>query len=566
MVSHNGIQRPRGNVSKRFVLRPKQYFLNVSPRLWMRGTVLCYVCVLIYVVGWKLPSNQTPEINQSPTTLSPQQPNKEDPMVVVVVETISRGNGPPITQGKRYRSMVTLYIELPQQPINLINHKLKNLKKKPSGWSTRVEHGGNGEPFLFQPGQYLIPGWTQGVLQMHQGDRAWIHVPATLGYGSDGMGSPEGDFYVPPDSSLLFDIEIFRDDELDEEIDHGGLRKANQPHYHYKPRHGKDADEQHKLAIIIPFRDAPYDTASQGAGRKENLKEWIEYMQDFLRDHHPKKKKKKKWEEENPILLLIIEQTQDSGPFNKGFLFNVGFDIAMTDHNPPPEYFILHDVDQIPLDPLNDYSYREQATKLIATTKRKKTRLGDYEDRPLGKSNVGGVLLIPSSVYQKVNGYSNKFGGWGLEDNNMAQRLRHAGEKHKILEPSIGRYQELYHDRLEGLDQNDQYAKNFNHQNDFESGLRTLDYAIVQEGEPYMAGTRLLVQRFVVEENHKKKNSGSGDHIMNPQAERWKGRWPRIPVEEGEVDIRWKDRWPRIPVEEGEVDIELIDDVDDGQW
>ena len=64
------------------------------------------------------------------------------------------------------------------------------------------------KPFEFQPGRNLIAGWTEGVLQMTEGERAEIHVPPELGYGGRPMGAPGGAFFIPANSRLLFDIEI----------------------------------------------------------------------------------------------------------------------------------------------------------------------------------------------------------------------------------------------------------------------------------------------------------------------------------------------------------------------
>ena len=115
----------------------------------------------------------------------------------VRVEQISPGEGPAVTKDYKYASMVTLYIEEADG------------NKTPSGWSTRVSDGAAADkPFEFQPGVGLIQGWTEGVLQMKEGERAWLHVPSKLGYGSRPMGSPGGAFYIPADSNLLFDIEI----------------------------------------------------------------------------------------------------------------------------------------------------------------------------------------------------------------------------------------------------------------------------------------------------------------------------------------------------------------------
>ena len=54
----------------------------------------------------------------------------------------------------------------------------------------------------------LIEGWTEGVLQMKEKERALLHVPAAKGYGASPMGSKGGAFYIPANSNLLFDIEI----------------------------------------------------------------------------------------------------------------------------------------------------------------------------------------------------------------------------------------------------------------------------------------------------------------------------------------------------------------------
>lgn len=125
----------------------------------------------------------------------------------VVVETTQEGTGPSVTKDHRYKAHVTLYIE-----------DTATKEKTPSGWSTRKEDGASADnPFSFQPGVNLINGWSEGVLQMKEGERALLHVPAHLGYGSRSMGSQNGgSFYIPANSDLLFDIEVLgkHDQEL----------------------------------------------------------------------------------------------------------------------------------------------------------------------------------------------------------------------------------------------------------------------------------------------------------------------------------------------------------------
>mmetsp|Transcript_16765 Transcript_16765/g.25335 ORF Transcript_16765/g.25335 Transcript_16765/m.25335 type:complete len:149 (-) Transcript_16765:50-496(-) len=115
----------------------------------------------------------------------------------VTVEVVEEGDGPEVTKGHQYSSQVTLYIENDDGSTT------------PSGWSTRKKDGAKEETtFEFQPGRNLIQGWTEGVLQMKEGERAKLHVPSALGYGDRPMGAPGGAFYIPANSNLLFDIKI----------------------------------------------------------------------------------------------------------------------------------------------------------------------------------------------------------------------------------------------------------------------------------------------------------------------------------------------------------------------
>lgn len=137
---------------------------------------------------------------------------------VVVVETLTPGSGPRVTRAHSYRSMVTLYIEEKEEDDGGEGGPTPARKRTPSGWSTRRADGAAADqPFVFQPGVNLIAGWTEGVLRMSEGERALLHVPAELGYGSSPMGTPGGGvgaFYIPAHSDLLFDIEILGKDEV----------------------------------------------------------------------------------------------------------------------------------------------------------------------------------------------------------------------------------------------------------------------------------------------------------------------------------------------------------------
>merc|ERR1712046_555146 len=63
-----------------------------------------------------------------------------------------------------------------------------------------------GEPFKFTIGVgQVIQGWDLGVMQMSLGERAYLRVPAELGYGKQGAGGA-----IPPNADLLFDVELLK--------------------------------------------------------------------------------------------------------------------------------------------------------------------------------------------------------------------------------------------------------------------------------------------------------------------------------------------------------------------
>ena len=60
----------------------------------------------------------------------------------------------------------------------------------------------NPEPATF-PVSGVVPGFAEGLMNVRMGGRAKIYIPSHLAYGSKGSGKR-----VPPDSTLIFEIEI----------------------------------------------------------------------------------------------------------------------------------------------------------------------------------------------------------------------------------------------------------------------------------------------------------------------------------------------------------------------
>lgn len=49
----------------------------------------------------------------------------------------------------------------------------------------------------------VIPGWDEGIGLLKVGDKARLVIPSDLAYGSAGAGG-----VIPPDATLLFDVEL----------------------------------------------------------------------------------------------------------------------------------------------------------------------------------------------------------------------------------------------------------------------------------------------------------------------------------------------------------------------
>ena len=49
----------------------------------------------------------------------------------------------------------------------------------------------------------VIAGWDEGVGLLNVGDKARFVIPSDLGYGSSGAGG-----VIPPDATLIFDVEL----------------------------------------------------------------------------------------------------------------------------------------------------------------------------------------------------------------------------------------------------------------------------------------------------------------------------------------------------------------------
>jgi len=136
----------------------------------------------------------------------------------------------------------------------------------------------------------------------------------------------------------------------------------------------------HKIGIIVPYRN-----------RHEHLVKFKSKIVEYL-------------ESNNIDFEIIIVEQDDAKLFNRGILLNIGFKEAK---KLKCDYVVLHDVDMLPVDV--DYSYSDTPIHLAT-------------DNIPFQSYFGGITLFPTDIFEKINGFSNLYWGWGFEDDDLRYR------------------------------------------------------------------------------------------------------------------------------------------------
>ncbi len=227
--------------------------------------------------------------------------------------------------------------------------------------------------------------------------------------------------------------------------------------------------------VIVPYRS-----------RADHLARFLRLMHPFLQS------------QDLSYLIVVVEQ-EDGAAFNRAKLFNVGFAEAVSSGVADLDTcFIFHDVDQVgvqncihgtarqsPQNFRGDFLCSRKSLTLlpllcgIAQSAQHLLQIGEFisfsrPQIPLDGRNVyacskshprhlsshmdvfrynliygsflGGVAAIPGTMFKEVGGFSNRFFGWGGEDDDMSvNRLHRRGYRLVRFCPRLGRYRSLPH-------------------------------------------------------------------------------------------------------------------------
>ncbi|XP_042217541.1 beta-1,4-galactosyltransferase 4-like [Homarus americanus] len=208
----------------------------------------------------------------------------------------------------------------------------------------------------------------------------------------------------------------------------------------------KDCQSRYNVALLIPYRN-----------RSRHLQQFLTYMHPFLS------------RQQLNYRIVVVEQTADVA-FNRAKLFNIGFKETLFKLD-QVDCFIFHDVDLLPQNDYNTYACTHYPRHMS-------TAVDTFRYHLPYRNLFGGAVAMQKLHFTKVNGFSNRYYGWGAEDDDMYNRIKQVGLTIVRFDPRVATYVMLSHVTLPPAE--DRYEK-LRHTIDVsEDGLSNLSYRVVK--------------------------------------------------------------------------------------
>ncbi|MEI1373610.1 FKBP-type peptidyl-prolyl cis-trans isomerase [Nostoc sp. UHCC 0926] len=168
----------------------KPIFLSVAFML------VCVVLLIVGQVGSKQNTAIAAQLTQTPSAPTTVTENN----ILIASNTMSDANAVTTPSGLKYVELKEGTGATPQPGQTVEVHYVGTLEDGTKFDSSRDR----GQPFSFKIGVgQVIKGWDEGLSTMKVGSRRQLIIPPELGYGSRGAGG-----VIPPNATLLFDVEL----------------------------------------------------------------------------------------------------------------------------------------------------------------------------------------------------------------------------------------------------------------------------------------------------------------------------------------------------------------------
>ena len=180
--------------------------------------------------------------------------------------------------------------------------------------------------------------------------------------------------------------------------------------------------------------------------------------------------------------IYVIEQIQDT-TFNRAKLINAGYDLIKNVEN--WDCYTFHDVDLVLENDKMLYRCEENGNPRHLSVAIDKF---NYKSSKDGKKFrwmnelFGGVLQVTGKIFEGVNGYSNKYWGWGGEDDDFYNRVMDYGEIELVRpDPKLARYKMFSHTQQDPPEM-ERFGKlkDWSSESAKKDGWRQTDYKVIK--------------------------------------------------------------------------------------